>query len=133
MKAILIATAITTTIAASAVSAEEPEIIPINDGQLIVCSTHAATQTIYALVANGQMQNVDGCWVVDPPIEVIVLHDGPQISSITYREFTDEDEIARMEARGAPETMIERARSNPWSPWYQRPAWAFTAWLEPSE
>ena len=52
------------------------------------------------------MQNVNGCWVVDAPMEVIVLHDGPQISSITYREFTDETEIARMEARGAPDAVI---------------------------
>ena len=47
MKAILITATVATTIAASAVSAEEPEIIPINDGQLIVCSTYAATQTIW--------------------------------------------------------------------------------------
>lgn len=77
MKAILITAAVTTTIAATAVTAQNPEIISINNGQLIVCSTYAVTRTIYTLVTNGQMQNVDGCGVVDAPMEITVLHDGP--------------------------------------------------------
>lgn len=80
MKAILITATVATTIAASAVSAEEPEIIPINGGQLIVCSTYAATQTIHALVVNGQMQNVDGCWV--SPINTWDLQPGQRYGVI---------------------------------------------------
>ncbi len=133
MKTSLISVTVTIVLAATTVLAEDPEIISISDGQLIVCSSYAATQTIYTLVANGQMENVADCWVVDAPMEAIILQGGPRISSITYREFTDDAEIARMVTRGASEAVVERARLNPWSPWYQQPAWAFSAWLETSE
>lgn len=135
MKTTLIAATVATTIAATAVSAEEPKIIPINDGQLIVCSSLAATQTMFALVANNRLQHVDGCWAVNPPMEVIVLHDGPRISSITYRRFRGEDVIAQMIENGLSEDseLVQRVRDRPWTEWYARPAWAFTAWLQPSE
>lgn len=109
--------------------ANRGEIIAISDGSLILCSTYPAIQTMHALVASGQVQNLTGCWVVDAPLEVIVLQNGPTFSSITFREQTDDAELARMIERGAPADLVERVRQDPWSPWYQRPAWAFTEWL----
>ncbi|MFV8557489.1 hypothetical protein ACNQ62_05395 [Sulfitobacter sp. SBS6] len=111
--------------------ADPGEIISIDDGALLVCRSYSTAQTMYALVANDRDDNVNGCWVVDPPMEVIVLQDGPRLSSITYRDLTTEAEIARMVASGASELMLERVRANPWSAWYQSPAWAFTEWLKP--
>lgn len=112
--------------------ASRGEIIAISDGSLILCSTYPAIQTMHALVASGQVQNLTGCWVVDAPLEVIVLQNGPTFSSITFREQTDDAELARMIERGAPADLVERTRQDPWSPWYQRPAWAFTEWLRPA-
>jgi hypothetical protein len=108
------------------------ETLSISDGSLILCTSYQAIQTMHALVANGQVQNLTGCWVVDAPLEVIVLQNGPTFSSITFREQTDDAELARMIERGAPADLVERLRQDPWSPWYQRPAWAFTEWLRPS-
>ncbi len=134
MKIMLFACTVATAIAVTAVSAQNREIIQINDGQLIVCSNLAATQTMYALAANNRVQHVDGCWVIEAPMEVIVLQDGPRISSITYRRFRGEDVIAQMIENGLSEDSesVQRVRDNPWTEWYARPAWAFTAWLEPS-
>jgi len=112
--------------------ASRGETLSISDGSLILCSTYPAIQTMHALVASGQVQNLTGCWVVDAPLEVIVLQNGPTFSSITFREQTDDAELARMIERGAPADLVERLRQDPWSPWYQRPAWAFTEWLRPS-
>lgn len=108
------------------------ETLSISDGSLILCSTYQAIQTMHALVANGQVQDLTGCWAVEAPLEVIVLQSGPTFSSITFREQTDDDELARMIERGAPADLVERIRQDPWSPWYQRPAWAFTDWLRPA-
>ncbi|WP_428697248.1 hypothetical protein [Stappia sp.] len=113
---------------------EQAEIIPISEGQLIVCSTYAATQTMYTLVANGQIQNLDGCWIVAAPMEVIVLHPGSQISSITYRTRVTQADVDARIAEGrtsSAEHLRNRLENDPWSPWYQSPAWAFTAWLQP--
>ena len=113
------------------VFAEEGRLTRLDDGQLILCGTYSAIQTMYALALEGQMQNLSGCWVVDAPLEIIVLQHGERLSSITYREFRGEDTIARLVERGTPEDVVNRIRENPWTPWYQSPAWAFTAWLEP--
>jgi len=135
MKITLFACAVVTAFTATVVSAEDPEVIPINEGQLIVCSDLATTQTMYALVADNRVQHVEGCWVVDAPMQVIVLQDGPRISNITYRQFRGEDVIAQMIENGLSEDseIVQRVRDHPWTEWYARPAWAFTAWLQPSE
>lgn len=64
-------------------------------------------------------------------MEIIVLQRGDRFSSITYRQFRGEGVIVRMVANGRAEGSIERVRENPWTPWYESSAWAFTAWLQP--
>jgi len=86
---------------------------------------------MYAFAVRNEIQNLSGCWVVEAPMEIIVLQRGERLSSITYRQFRGEDAIARMVANGRAEDSIERVRENPWTPWYESPAWAFTAWVEP--
>ncbi|WP_299144182.1 hypothetical protein [uncultured Tateyamaria sp.] len=111
--------------------AQDSGVTRLNEGSLIVCSTFSAIQTMYALAVRNEIQNLSGCWVIEAPMEIIVLQRGDRLSSITYRQFRGEDVIARMIANGRAESSIERVRENPWTPWYESPAWAFTAWLEP--
>jgi len=109
--------------------ADEGRIGMLDEGELILCSTYSAIQTMYALVAENRVENLSGCWVANAPLEFIILQRGERLSSITYREFQGDDVIARLLANGAPQTVINRVRDNPWTPWSQSPTWAFTAWL----
>ena len=111
--------------------AQNSGVTRLDEGKLIVCSRYSAIQTMYAFAVRNEIQNLSGCWVVEAPMEIIVLQRGERLSSITYRQFRGEDAIARMVANGRAEDSIERVRENPWTPWYESPAWAFTAWVEP--
>ncbi|UWP97866.1 hypothetical protein [Aliiroseovarius crassostreae] len=135
MRAKLLAISVAAALAATTVSAQNTDIISIDDGSIIVCSSLSAAQTMYSLAVNNRIQNVSGCWAVDAPMEVIVLQSGHRISSITYRRFRGEDVIAQMIANGLPADgeAVRRVRDQPWTEWYRSPAWAFTAWLQPSE
>jgi hypothetical protein len=136
MRTTLFAISAVATLAASTVSGQGTEIISINDGSIIVCRSLSAAQTMYVLVVNDQVQNVGGCWAVDAPMEVIVLQDGPRFSNISYRTRITEEDVAEREAAGRTEAaahLRQMLEENPWSPWYRSPAWAFTAWLQPSE
>jgi hypothetical protein len=109
------------------------EVIELDKRALIVCSSLSGIKTIYALIASGKDQHVDGCWSVDAKLRVIVLQFGKRVSSITYSEFRGEAVIARMIKNGAPESVINRVRDKPWTPWYSGPAWVFTQWLSTEE
>ncbi len=136
MRTTMFAISVAATLAATTVSAQNTEIIYIEEGSIIVCRSLSTAQTMYALVANDRVQNVGGCWAVDAPMEVIVLQDGPRFSSISYRTRITEEDVAEREAAGRTEAaahLRQMLEENPWSQWYRSPAWAFTAWLLPSE
>jgi hypothetical protein len=47
-----------------------------------------------------RMENLRGCWIIDAPLEVIVLQRGERLSSITYREFRGEDVLLHFHTLG---------------------------------
>ena len=110
---LLPATASLMTLAApSGATAQDGAIIQIDEGVLTLCGSYSKIQILYALILNNQELALEGCWAVDPPVEVIVLQRGALISQITYKQRYSED------------------RETPLTKWYLSPAWAFTEWLE---
>ncbi len=81
---------------------------------------------MYALAVNGRIQNVDGCWYVNAPTEIIVLQDGVRFSSITYRTPLTREQIASFHFSEAEK---QRLYADPWTPWYSSQAWVFSQWL----
>lgn len=112
---------------------EQSGIVRLDEKNIIVCSTYRTIQITYAQLVAGINEDLSGCWAVDAPIEVIVLQGGQRYSSITYRKYNGDDVIARMVANGAPKDVIDRVREDPWTPWYQSPAWTLTGWLVPEQ
>ena len=82
------------------------ETIRIEDRVLVLCSTIWDMVRDQRIVdATGALEDNDNCWVVRPPIEVVVLGEYDGIISLTYRNSLTPD-------------------------WYGHPAYTPDTWLD---